>query len=56
MKCLICNEISEKSLCDDCSNEKRCKECSRMKTDSNTNFYKYKNNKMYSTCIECFNK
>ena len=27
-----------------------------MKTDSSTNFYKYKNNKMYSTCIECFNK
>ena len=27
-----------------------------MKTDSNTNFYKYKNGKMYSTCIECFNK
>ena len=27
-----------------------------MKTDSNTNFYKYKNGKLYSTCIECFNK
>ena len=56
MKCLPCNESSEKSLCDDCSNKKRCKECNKMKTDSNTNFYKYKNSKMYSTCIECFNK
>ena len=27
-----------------------------MKTDSNTNFYKYKSGKMYSTCIECFIK
>ena len=27
-----------------------------MKTDSNTSFYKYENGKMYSTCIECFNK
>ena len=56
MKCIICNESCEKSLCDDCSSKKRCKECNKMKTDSNTNFYKYKNGKMYSTCIECFNK
>ena len=32
--------------------KKRCKECNIVKTD----FYKYKNNKMYRTCIECFNK
>ena len=56
MKCLICKESCEKSLCDDGSSNKRCKECNKMKTDSNTNFYKYKNGKMYSTCIECFNK
>ena len=30
---------------------KRCKECNIMKTD----FYKYKNVKLYSKCIECFN-
>ena len=53
MKCLICNESSEKSLCDDCSIKKRCKECNIMK-NCNT-FYSYKNGKMYSTCIECFN-
>ena len=51
MKCLICGKNSEKSCCDDCSNKKRCKECNILKTD----FYKYKNNKIYSTCIECFN-
>ena len=32
--------------------KKRCKVCNILKTD----FYKYKNGKMYSTCIECFNK
>ena len=52
MKCLICDKNSETSLCDDCSNKKRCKECNILKTD----FYKYKNGKLYSTCIECFNK
>ena len=54
MNCLICNKSSEKSLCDDCSNKKRCKECNIMK-NCNT-FYSYKNGKMYSTCIQCFNK
>ena len=54
MNCLICNKSSEKSLCDDCSNKKRCKDCNTSK--SNTNFYIYKNGKMYSTCIQCFNK
>ena len=32
--------------------KKRCKECNTLRTD----FYKYKNNEIYSTCIECFNK
>ena len=50
MKCLICAKSSEKLLCDDCGNKKRCKDCTILKTD----FYKYKNNKIYSTCIECF--
>ena len=31
---------------------KRRKACNILKTD----FYNYKNNKIYSTCIECFNK
>ena len=52
MKCLICGKSNEKSVCSDCQNKKRCKECSILKTD----FYKYKNGKLYSTCIECFNK
>ena len=52
MKCLICDKNSETSICDDCSNKKRCKVCNILKTD----FYKYKNSKLYSTCIECFNK
>ena len=56
MKCLICNESFEKSLCDDCSSKKRVKECNKMRTDSNTNFYMYKNGRIYSRCIECFNK
>ena len=32
--------------------KKRCKECNILKTD----FYKYKNGRLYSTCIVCFNK
>ena len=52
MKCVICGKGNEKSVCSDCENKKRCKECNILKTD----FYKYKNNKKYSTCIECFNK
>ena len=52
MKCVICGESNEKTVCSDCENKKRCKECNILKTD----FYKYKNNKIYSTCIECFNK
>ena len=48
-----CRKSCEKSCCDDCSNKKRCKECNILKTDF---FYKYKNGKLYSTCIECFNK
>ena len=32
--------------------KKRCKVCNILKTD----FYKYRNGKLYSTCIECFNK
>ena len=51
MKCLICNESSEKSLCDDCS-KKRCTDCNKDRTD----FYSYKNVKKYKTCKECFNK
>ena len=52
MKCIICGKNNEKSVCSDCENKKRCKECNVLKTD----FYKYKNGKLYSTCIECFNK
>ena len=52
MKWIICGKSNEKSVCFDCENEKRCKECNILKTD----FYKYKNGKIYSTCIECFNK
>ena len=52
MKCLICGKSNEKSVCSDCRNKKRCKVCIILKTD----FYKYKNGKLYSTCIECFNK
>ena len=52
MKCIICGKSNEKSVCSDCENKKRCKECNILKTD----FYKYKNGKLYSTCIECFNK
>ena len=52
MKCLICGKSNEKSVCSDCENKKRCKVCNILKTD----FYKYRNGKMYSTCIECFNK
>ena len=52
MKCIICGKSNEKSVCPDCENKKRCKECNILKTD----FYKYKNGKLYSTCIECFNK
>ena len=54
MNCLICKKSSEKSLCDDCSNKKRCKDCNTSK--SNTNFYIYKNGKMYNSCKVCFNK
>ena len=52
MKCLICGKSNEKSVCSDCENKKRCKVCNILKTD----FYKYRNGKLYSTCIECFNK
>ena len=52
MKCLICGKSNEKSVCSDCENKKRCKEINILKTD----FYKYRNGKLYSTCIECFNK
>ena len=52
MKCLNCGKSNEKSVCSDCENKKRCKECNILKTD----FYKYRNGKLYSTCIECFNK
>ena len=59
MKCLICDKSSKKSLsgaskavCSDCENKKRCKECNILKTG----YYKYKNGKTYSTCIECFNE
>ena len=52
MKCLICGKSNEKSVCSDCENKKKCKVCNILKTD----FYKYKNDKLYSTCIECFNK
>ena len=52
MKCVFCGKSNEKSVCFDCENKKRCKECNILKRD----FYKYKNGKLYSTCIECFNK
>ena len=53
MKCLICGKSNEKSpQCIGCSNKQRCKECNILKT----HFHKYKNNKIYSTCIESFNK
>ena len=52
MKCLICGKSNEKSVCSDCENKKRCKVCNILKTG----FYKYRNGKLYSTCIECFNK
>ena len=52
MKCKICGKSNEKSVCSDCENKKRCKVCNILKTD----FYKYKNGKLYSTCIEFFNK
>ena len=52
MKCIICGKSNEKSVCSDCENKKRCKECNILKLD----FYKYKNGKLYSTIIECFNK
>ena len=52
MKCLISGKSNEKSVCFGCENKKRCKVCNILKTD----FYKYKNDKLYSTCIECFNK
>ena len=52
MKCLICGKSNEKSVCSDCENKKRCKVCNILKTA----FYKYRNGKLYSTCIECFNK
>ena len=58
MKCLICGKSNEKSVCSDCENKKRCKVCNILKTTNGTNinWYKYKNGKLYSTCIECFNK
>ena len=52
MKSIICGKSNEKSVCSDCENKKRCKECNILKTD----FYKYKNGKLYSTCVNCFNK
>ena len=52
MKWIICGKSNEKSLYDDCSNKKRCRACNLVKTG----FYKSKNIKIYSTCIECFNK
>ena len=52
MKCIICGKSNEKSVCSDCQNKTRCKECNILKTD----FYKYKNGKLYSTCTKCFNK
>ena len=58
MKCLICGKNNEKSVCSDCENKKRCKVCNIVKTtnDININWYKFKTGKLYSTCIECFNK
>ena len=58
MKCLNCGKSNEKSVCSDCENKKRCKVCNILKTTNGTNinWYKYKNGKLYSTCIECSNK
>ena len=58
MKCIICGKSNEKSVCSDCENKKRCKVCNILKTTNGTNinWYKYKNGKLYSTCIESFNK
>ena len=58
MKCIICGKSNEKSVCSDCENKKRCKVCNILKTTNGTNinWYKYRNGKLYSTCIECFNK
>ena len=58
MKCLICGKSNEKSVCSDCENKKRCKVCNILKTTNGIyiNWYKYRNGKLYSTCIECFNK
>ena len=58
MKCIICGKSNEKSVCSDCENKKRCKVCNILKTTNgiNINWYKYENGKLYSTCIECFNK
>ena len=58
MKCLICGKSNEKSVCSDCENKKRCKVCNILKTTNGTNinWYKYRNGKLYSTCIDCFNK
>ena len=58
MKCIICGKSNEKSVCSDCEIKKRCKVCNILKTTNGTNinWYKYRNGKLYSTCIECFNK
>ena len=58
MKYLICGKSNEKSVCSDCENTKRCKVCNILKTTNGTNiiWYKYRNGKLYCTCIECFNK
>ena len=58
MKCLICGKSNEKSVCSDCENKKRCKVCNILKTTNGTNinWYKYRNGKLYSTCMKCFNK
>ena len=36
--------------------KKKCRDCNEMKSVSKTDFYLYKNGKMYSTCEVCFNK
>ena len=58
MKFIFCGKSNEKSVCSDCENKKRCKVCNILKTTNGTNinWYKYRNGKLYSTCIECFNK
>ena len=58
MKCIIFGKSNENSVCSDCENKKRCKVCNILKTTNGTNinWYKYRNGKLYSTCIECFNK